>query len=138
MVDVITKLFLALASYGVIGCLFAVGFHWRGLSRLDPAAQGAGIGFRTLITPGVIALWPLLAIRWWQAERGRSARTDGEVGASARRLRSAHGLAWKILVATIPLLVGAALWLRPSPAADPRGSARWLNSGSIPTLNPSR
>lgn len=56
-----------LAVYAVLGALFAIAFQARGLARLGaPAAQGSA-GFRILVTPGVIALWPLLARRWWTA-----------------------------------------------------------------------
>jgi hypothetical protein len=50
--------------YLALGVLFAVPFVMRGAARVDPAARGAGWGFRLLILPGVAALWPLLARRW--------------------------------------------------------------------------
>ncbi|RIK93471.1 MAG: hypothetical protein DCC71_23995 [Proteobacteria bacterium] len=59
-----------LALHAAAGALFAVAFHWRGLARLDAAAAEGSVGFRLLVTPGVIALWPLLARRWWAAARG--------------------------------------------------------------------
>jgi hypothetical protein len=39
-------------------------FLGLGLTRIDHGAKGAGLGFRLLILPGLIALWPLMLIRW--------------------------------------------------------------------------
>lgn len=47
-----------------LGFLFAIAFVSFGLRRIDPAAEGAKIGFRLLILPGVTALWPLFVRRW--------------------------------------------------------------------------
>jgi hypothetical protein len=63
-----------LACHAAIGALFAVAFHGRGMARLDPAAARGSAGFRVLVTPGVIALWPLLARRWWRARGGEDFR----------------------------------------------------------------
>lgn len=60
-----------LALYFAIGTLFGVVFAWRGVSRIDSAANGAPWTFRLLILPGVIALWPMLAFRWQMAARTR-------------------------------------------------------------------
>lgn len=51
------------------GLVFSIGFAARGVSRLDPAAEGAGIAFRLLLIPGATALWPLLAVRWAKSAR---------------------------------------------------------------------
>jgi hypothetical protein len=53
--------------YVLIGALFGLFFVTLGAQRIDPAARGAGWGFRLLIFPGVAALWPLLAWRWRRA-----------------------------------------------------------------------
>ncbi len=58
------------AAYLAAGVVFALAFLFRGIERVDPAAHGARWGFRALIAPGVVALWPLLARRWWSAVRG--------------------------------------------------------------------
>jgi hypothetical protein len=57
------------AAYLAAGVLFALAFLSRGIERVDPAAHGARWGFRCLIAPGVMALWPLLARRWRLAAR---------------------------------------------------------------------
>jgi len=44
--------------------LFACFFQFAGgQRRVDAAAGGASLGFRLLITPGLIALWPVLLRR---------------------------------------------------------------------------
>lgn len=60
---------LLLGAVGVylgIGLGFALPFVFLGVQRVDPDAAGAGVGFRLLIVPGVVLLWPLLARRWWR------------------------------------------------------------------------
>jgi hypothetical protein len=66
-------LLAVIALHAALGALFAVVFHWRGLARIDAAAAQGSVGFRALVTPGVIALWPLLARRWWTAARAGAA-----------------------------------------------------------------
>ncbi len=50
--------------YAAAGALFAVLFVSKGVGRIDPAARGARLGFRLLILPASIALWPILLRRW--------------------------------------------------------------------------
>jgi hypothetical protein len=59
---------VVLGLYFAVGLLFAVPFVLRGVSRIDPVAGGSSWGFRLIILPGVVALWPLLLNRW---RRGR-------------------------------------------------------------------
>lgn len=58
-----------LGSYLGIGVAFAIAFQARGLARIDAAAAIGSRGFRVAITPGVIALWPMLLRRWRHASR---------------------------------------------------------------------
>lgn len=51
---------LIMAAYAILGCVFAVWFAARGASRLDPGAAHAPLGFRLIIIPGAVALWPWL------------------------------------------------------------------------------
>ena len=53
-----------LGLYTAAGAVFALAFLVLGLSRIDNGAKGAGLMFRLLILPGLIALWPLMLIRW--------------------------------------------------------------------------
>jgi hypothetical protein len=58
-----------LLVYACVGALFAAWFVTVGVVRLDQAARLAGAGFRLIITPGVILLWPLLLLRWVRRRR---------------------------------------------------------------------
>ena len=49
-----------------LGFIFALFFVTKGVGKIDPTAAAGTIGFRLLIIPGTMALWPLLAKRWWQ------------------------------------------------------------------------
>jgi hypothetical protein len=64
-------LFLGLA-YVLAGLAVGVPFVLRGVDRVDEAARGAPIGFRMLILPGTVALWPLMVKKWMQAPRSGS------------------------------------------------------------------
>ncbi|HSM17664.1 MAG TPA: hypothetical protein VK845_11795 [Gemmatimonadales bacterium] len=59
-----TGLVWALSLYAIAGFIFAIPFVIRGVGRIDPVARSGTIGFRILIIPGTIALWPLLLRRW--------------------------------------------------------------------------
>jgi hypothetical protein len=61
-------LFILLA-YVACGLTVGVPFVLRGVDRVDEAARGASLGFRLLILPGTIALWPLMAMKWIRAAR---------------------------------------------------------------------
>lgn len=54
----------ALGAYVAVGFLFAIAFVSVGAARIDPGARAAPLGFRLLIFPAAVALWPLLARRW--------------------------------------------------------------------------
>lgn len=54
----------AFAAYLVGGLLFAIPFVLVGVKRIDPHAAHGSWGFRMLIFPGTVFLWPLLARRW--------------------------------------------------------------------------
>lgn len=51
-------------AYIYTGMVFALAFVLFGASRIDHGAKGAGAGFRAIIFPGAVALWPLLLVRW--------------------------------------------------------------------------
>lgn len=65
----------AFYAYAVAGAVFALAFVTVGVTALDRQAQGAGIGFRIIILPGVAALWPLLLLRWIRGADMRTERT---------------------------------------------------------------
>jgi hypothetical protein len=56
-----------LGSIGIylsVGLVVAVTLAVGGLGRIDPQAREGTLGFRLLVLPGAIALWPLLLRRW--------------------------------------------------------------------------
>ncbi len=55
--------------YALCGLAVGVPFVLRGVDRVDEAARGAPVGFRLLILPGTVALWPLMAAKWIHATR---------------------------------------------------------------------
>jgi len=50
--------------YLLFGLAFAAPFVVTGVGKIDPHAVHGTWGFRVLILPGTILLWPLLANRW--------------------------------------------------------------------------
>jgi len=63
--DFVAEFFVyALEAYSLAGLLFAALFVFTGVQRIDSEARGTGVGFRILIAPGVVALWPLFVSRW--------------------------------------------------------------------------
>lgn len=48
------------SSYAVVGLLFAAVFVTQLAGRIDPSAAHGTWGFRLVIVPGVIVLWPYL------------------------------------------------------------------------------
>lgn len=52
-----------LAAYLAAGLVFALPFAFRWAGRLDASAGSGTLGFRLLIIPGSILLWPWLAAR---------------------------------------------------------------------------
>lgn len=55
------------AVYLGVGLPFALAFVMRGADRIDHTARGSSIGFRIIILPGVVALWPLMVMKWRRA-----------------------------------------------------------------------
>lgn len=53
-----------LGLYLGLGVCFAIPFVLRGANRIDPHAAQGTWGFRLLIAPGSVLLWPLLLRRW--------------------------------------------------------------------------
>ncbi len=52
-----------LSIYVLVGIVFAPFFVLLGARRIDPSVKQSSWGFRFMIVPGVVALWPLLALR---------------------------------------------------------------------------
>ena len=65
MLETIVAVALSIVGiYLALGLVFAVAFAFWGANRIDPSAQKGTIGFRLLIIPASMALWPLLLGRW--------------------------------------------------------------------------
>ncbi len=58
-----------LGLYVAVGIVFALFFVTMGAGRMDASVQQSTRGFRVMIVPGAIALWPLLAWRWLRGEQ---------------------------------------------------------------------
>ena len=99
-----------------IGGIFALVIQRSILARRDPAVRGAGLGFRFLLLPGMILLWPLLVFAWFG--NGHDPNRSDLFGdrLSPARIRSVHGLAWKVLAIVLPIGLAMALGLRPIPS----------------------
>lgn len=54
---------LAAGIYVALGVLVAIILHASLLVKMDSRVKGAGIGFRLLITPGLILLWPVMLMK---------------------------------------------------------------------------
>ncbi|MFM9958756.1 MAG: hypothetical protein ACKVZJ_11830 [Phycisphaerales bacterium] len=121
---------LVLGAYIAVGALFAVLFVWRGAAKVDAAAGVSGWGFRVMIFPGVVLLWPVMARMWARGDRGLPAL------AQPQKHRRRHLAMWAM---TGPLaLAGLALavWLRAgSPAAPVDGATQPIvrnGGGGVP------
>lgn len=75
----------AAAVYVALGLLFAAAFVKAGAVRLNPSAAHSTVGFRLLIVPGTVALWPLLASRWMRGKVALREKTPHTVAAGSRR-----------------------------------------------------
>ena len=53
-----------LTGYAVVGVVFGVAFVMRGAGVVDPVAKQTTVGFKFMILPGAIGLWPWLAVKW--------------------------------------------------------------------------
>lgn len=74
------------------------------VGRLEPSAQGGSIGFRLLILPGAILLWPLVLARVVRRRQAAPPRVAGHV--------RAHRLAFASLLFLFVLALGHALHRR--------------------------
>lgn len=106
--------------YLALGVGTAVAIHLAGLRVIDPAtAEGATWGFRLLITPGLLALWPLMLVRWRAAAAGRRITAEADAPVTAAALRRRHRWLATALLVLVPGLLLVAIVARPEvPVAD--------------------
>lgn len=84
---------LIFGSYVALGILVAPFLIFRGAQRFDAAAADSTLGFRLVVLPGAVLLWPLLLRRFLKgngspptennAHRARSGPPPGDAGAGA-------------------------------------------------------
>ena len=57
-----------------LGCgfIFAIPFVIKGVGKIDEGAHGATWGFRLIIIPATIVLWPLLLKKWVAADKKKT------------------------------------------------------------------
>jgi hypothetical protein len=106
-----------LGLYLLAGCVFASVFHAGPIKKVDHAVDGASVGFRILITPGLVALWPLM---WKRSKAGDGSwlgSQDRPVAPAALRRR--HGLLICIVLVVVLVLAIPALIYRPAQPINP-------------------
>jgi hypothetical protein len=64
-------------AYLLCGLAVGIPFVVWGVDQVDESAHGAPLGFRLLILPGTVALWPALAAQWLRAVRQPSKGAHG-------------------------------------------------------------
>lgn len=69
MYTIISILLLMALLYVLVGLVFTAIFIFRGLEKIDEATQNASAGFKIIIIPGCIVLWPFLLKKWIHASR---------------------------------------------------------------------
>ncbi len=116
--NAVIEIVLALLGvYLLLGAMAAVWLH-APLAKHDPGAAGAGFMFRLLITPGLIALWPVMVRR----VRARAAQPHPETCVSPAGLRRGHKHLTRALAVAIPLVAAVALGTRTPEPVNPRGA----------------
>jgi flagellar basal body-associated protein FliL len=61
----VVNIILVIATvYLLCGVVFTAVFLFRGLQKMDEGTHGATVGFKIIIIPGCIVLWPVLLRKW--------------------------------------------------------------------------
>lgn len=81
-----TLLVMTVGIYLFSGLIFALVFVSKGIGRIDPMARDSGWGFRLVVLPGVVALWPILLRRWRRDERPQEYNTHLAIAEMAHHL----------------------------------------------------
>jgi hypothetical protein len=83
--EIVDWIVFAFETYLGIGVIFATVFVLAGVNRIDPVARASSWGFRAMIFPGSVALWPLLLRRWILNRPPAEERNAHRSAALARR-----------------------------------------------------
>jgi len=134
MAETLARWLLEIAAiYAMAGLAFAIPFVTGWVGRLDASARMGSWGFRLLIVPGVIGLWPVLAGKVWRIRQGRYVPPVAERPVPPARLRRIHGWSFRALAVLVPLVCAAALITRPPPAPlSPDVNTARIFSQSLP------
>lgn len=84
---IVSAILIALGAYLACGLLFAIPFVLAGVNHIDPHAKPGTWGFRLLILPGTVFLWPLLVRRWMN----KAHEPPTECNAHRRAAKSCNG-----------------------------------------------
>lgn len=76
METVVSIFFIILGVYLATGFLFAIVFIFKGIEKVDESAHGATPGFKIIIIPGVMALWPFLLNKWRKAPAPKGVKEE--------------------------------------------------------------
>lgn len=106
----------AVGAYALIGILLLAPFHRSALPRIDESAAGASVGFHVIVSPGLVALWPVILRKWLAVRRGCDAHGSPDGPVSPRGIRRMQSVLIKLLAVALPLLVAAAIAGRPAPS----------------------
>ena len=62
---IVAQILACVLAYLAIGAVVALIYVFGGAGRIDPAAKGRGMPLRVrfMIFPGVMALWPMMALK---------------------------------------------------------------------------
>ncbi|MEP7256031.1 MAG: hypothetical protein ABI666_09650 [Ferruginibacter sp.] len=69
MGTVVYMVFMIMGLYLLAGAVFAIFFLTKGITKMDSGAHGSSWGFRLIILPGTIVLWPVLFNRWMKVKK---------------------------------------------------------------------
>jgi hypothetical protein len=64
---IVVFLLIFTAVYLGCGFIFALLFVFFGVEEVDETARDATLGFRIIIIPGTVLLWPILLQKWRKA-----------------------------------------------------------------------
>jgi hypothetical protein len=108
----------AAGVYALAGVLLLYPFHRWAVPRLDESADGATWGFRVLVSPGLVALWPAILLKWMAARRGGAIDGSPDGPVTSMNIRRMQSVLMKLVAIAAPLLVAAAILARPAPPAS--------------------
>ncbi len=137
LVKLVEATLLIVGGYAIIGLLVAFALQARGLHSIDPATRGAGLGFRILVTPGLVALWPILVGKWRRAAAGTAQIPDPDRPVSPRGLRKTQSTTWRLVTVGAVVVATLGLIQRPPMTSEPRSEALALltsDPGPLPTV----